>query len=94
MVATIAGLGIDDPVIAAANRILGPASGDSWERAFNTAALLPTPPRNDDRGQYLENLIQASHSYPGKAVPVRFQDDAGRTTGVKFFVAEGDGGDN
>ena len=90
LVATIAGLGIDDPVIAAADKILGPASGDVWERAFNTAALLPTPPRYDDRGKYIEGLIQASRGYPGKAVPIRYQDDAGRTTGVTFMIPEGD----
>lgn len=89
LVATIAGLGIDDPVIAAADKILGPASGDVWERAFNTAALLPTPPRYNSKGQYIEDLIQASHSYHGKAVPLRYQDDTGRTTGVTFFVPEG-----
>tara|TARA_R110000868_G_scaffold148295_2_gene370053 strand:+ start:2681 stop:3829 length:1149 start_codon:yes stop_codon:yes gene_type:complete len=88
IVANIAGLGNDDPLIQRANEMMGPA-GDPWERALNIAAQLPPPP-GVSKGQYLAGLAETGQRLGIVGTPI--QDDAGGTIGYQSFMHP-EGGD-
>ena len=88
IVANIAGLGNDDPLIQRANEVMGPA-GDPWERSMNIAAQLPPPP-GVSKPEYLAGLYDVGQRIGIVGTPI--QDDVGRTIGYQSFMRP-EGGD-